>query len=337
MSWLPDHVTEYRDRHGKPRYRFRRTGYPGHHFKAQPGSEAFLVEYTACLEAPRRAERYPHGTFDWLATRFYETVAWKEMKETSKRTYRSIIERFREKHGSKPVALVKTRHLDKILEGMSETPAAANNLRKVLKRLFRLAVKLDIRADNPATETDAYSAGPGWHTWTEADIGQYRAHHALGTKGRLALELLLNTAARRCNVVTLQRPTSGKFRIHHAKAGDETIVQVLPETRAAIEAMPVTGIGFLLVTELGKPFTPAGFGNWFRERCNEAGLPHCSAHGLRKAMSRRLAEGGATDAQGRAVTGQKKNATFAYYAAMANREQLADAAMANLKPKIDEP
>lgn len=106
---------------------------------------------------------------------------------------------------------------------------------------------------------------------------------------------------------------------------------VLPETRVAIEAMNVAGIGHYLVTEFGKPFTPAGFGNWFRDRCDEASLPQCSAHGLRKAMSRRLAEHGATDAQGRAVTGQKKNQTFAYYAAKANREALADQALANLE------
>jgi len=48
-------------------------------------------------------------------------------------------------------------------------------------------------------------------------------------------------------------------------------------------------------------------------------------------MSRRLAEAKSTDAQGRAVTGQKKNQTFAYYAAMADREDLAGQALANLK------
>jgi hypothetical protein len=45
---------------------------------------------------------------------------------------------------------------------------------------------------------------------------------------------------------------------------------------------------------LGKPFTAAGFGNWFREQCNAACLPHCSFHGLRKAASVRLAEAGCT-------------------------------------------
>lgn len=337
--WLPDHVTEYKDRHGKPRYRFRRRGCPSYHFKAAPGSPEFAVEYAAALAAQPKQDRHPRGTIDWLAAQFYETIAWKKMQPSSRTTYRGIIERFRDsrtkksqRRGSLPVALVKTRHLDKIFEEMAATPAAANNLRKVLKRLFRLAVKLELRDDNPATETDSYGKGSGFHTWTEEEIEQYRARHALGTKARLALELLLNTAARRCNVAGLERSAlrRGKFHIQHVKGGDETIVAAMPEAMAAIEAMPVAGIGHFLVTEFGKPFTVAGFGNKVRQWCDEAGLPQCSAHGLRKAMSRRLAEGGATDAQGRAVTGQTKNETFAYYAAKANREHLADAAMANL-------
>jgi len=46
-----------------------------------------------------------------------------------------------------------------------------------------------------------------------------------------------------------------------------------------------TGQLTFLVTELGKPFTAAGFGNWFRDRRREAGIPEgYSAHGLRKAF-----------------------------------------------------
>lgn len=46
-------------------------------------------------------------------------------------------------------------------------------------------------------------------------------------------------------------------------------------------------------------------------------------------MSRQLAESGATDAQGRAVTGHKKDVTFAYYAKMADQEKLAEQALSN--------
>ncbi len=44
-----------------------------------------------------------------------------------------------------------------------------------------------------------------------------------------------------------------------------------PELKAIIYAT-ASGHMTFLVTELGKPFTANGFGNWFRSRCNEAGL-----------------------------------------------------------------
>jgi len=58
-----------------------------------------------------------------------------------------------------------------------------------------------------------------------------------------------------------------------------------------------------LVTEQGKPFTEAGFTNWFRDRCAEAALPDRSAHGLRKASATRAAENGATTHQLMAIFG----------------------------------
>jgi len=52
-----------------------------------------------------------------------------------------------------------------------------------------------------------------------------------------------------------------------------------------------------LVTDQGKPFSENGVGNWFRDRCDEAGLPMCTAHGLKKAGATIAAENGATTRQ----------------------------------------
>lgn len=338
--WLPEHVYEKTDRHGRKRYRFQRRGYPSFYFKAEPGSAEFLAELAAAQpKAAAPISRAIPGSFDDLAARFYASPGWARQAASTQRTYRGIIERFRERrkksgarYGDLPVAQMTTAALDKLLGSMADTPAAANNLRKVLKRMMRYAVKIGMRADNPADLTDSFARGTGFHTWTDEEIEQFRAHHPYGSKARLALELLLNTAARRCNVASLTRADvrGGRIIVAHVKGGDPTSVPLLQETRAAIDAMGVTGIGHFIVTAYGQPFTVNGFGNWFRDRCDEAGLHHCSAHGLRKAMSRRLAESGATDAQGRAFTGQKKNETFAYYAAKADRKRLADAAAANL-------
>lgn len=105
-------------------------------------------------------------------------------------------------------------------------------------------------------------------------------------------------------------------------------------TRAAIEALPAWPFRFLITTVHDKPFTDAGMGNRMRKWCDAAGLPHCSMHGLRKAMSRQLAESGATDAEGMAVTGHRKASTFAYYRKSANQSHLADRAMSNLEARI---
>jgi integrase len=337
--WLPKYVSQYTDRHGTIRYSFRRTGFPSHSFvNREIGSQAFLAEYNACLQAKavaatHSADRIILGSFDDLCNRYYKSPKWRDQAATTKVTYSNIIERFRKQHGKKQVHQVTTAHIDAILGRMSNTPAAANNLRKMLNTLFGYAVKIGMRTDNPVLHTDKFKAGKGFHTWTDEEIEQFRAHHPIGTKPRLALELLLNTAARRGTVVALTRDNlrNGKFHVQHSKGCNATIVPALPETIKAIEAMPIAGMSHFLVTNFGKPFAVAGFGNWFREQCDAAGLKHCSAHGLRKAISRQLAESGASDSQGRSIAGHKKDATFRYYSEMANREGLAENAMYNLE------
>lgn len=68
-------------------------------------------------------------------------------------------------------------------------------------------------------------------------------------------------------------------------------------------------------------------GNWFRTRCDEAKLPHCSMHGLRKAAARRLAEAGCTDRQIMAITGHKTTQEVGRYTRSAEQMKLAGQAM----------
>jgi integrase len=217
---------------------------------------------------------------------------------------------------------------------MVETPAAANELRKVLAGLMDCAARMEWRTDNPVRLTEKYEEGEGFHDWTDEEIEQYRATHSLGTMARLTLELALNTAARRCNVNKIERDhcKGGQITVAHAKGNNEASVPMLATTQAAIDALPAAPIRFMVTTVFGKPFTDAGLGNRMRKWCDEAGLPQCSLHGLRKSLSRQLAEHGATDAQGMAVTGHKKDKTFQHYRAKANRKALANAALSNLGP-----
>ena len=98
---------------------------------------------------------------------------------------------------------------------------------------------------------------------------------------------------------------------------------MLPELAAAIEAMPKAQHLAFLVTERGEPFTAAGFGNWFRDQCDSAGIADLSAHGLRKAGATRLAECGATDHEIMSWGGWKTLREVQRYTAAANRKRLA--------------
>jgi integrase len=81
------------------------------------------------------------------------------------------------------------------------------------------------------------------------------------------------------------------------------------------------------MTDHGAPFTPNGFGNWWRDRCNDAGLPHCSFHGLRKAAATRLANAGCSVDQVKAITGHRSLAEVARYTRAADQQRLARSAI----------
>ena len=82
-----------------------------------------------------------------------------------------------------------------------------------------------------------------------------------------------------------------------------------------------------LTTEYGMAFSAAGFGNWFRDRCKEAGLAKgYAAHGLRKAAATRHANSGATAHELMAWFGWTTLKEAERYTRAANRKQLAQAA-----------
>src|SRR5262249_58952075 len=122
----------------------------------------------------------------------------------------------------------------------------------------------------------------------------------------------------------------------HAAQGAQPLaptltLPILPALQNIIDASPTCDLTFL-VTEQGKPFTEAGFTNWFRDRCAEAALPDRSAHGLRKASATRAAENGATTHQLMAIFGWLTVKQAENYTRAAERNKLAKGGMVLLLP-----
>ncbi len=114
------------------------------------------------------------------------------------------------------------------------------------------------------------------------------------------------------------------------KTGAALCIPVHAELAAIIEAPPSDNLTFL-VTRDSSPVADAGFGNLFREWCNEAGLPkQCSAHGPRKAACRRLAEAGCSAPEIMAISGHASLREVQRYCAAADQARMARSAMATV-------
>lgn len=228
---------------------------------------------------------------------------------------------------------LQRKHVRAILEAISDTPAAANKLLDKIRLLMRHAMDLEWRTDDPTFNIRGFSKKTeGFQTWTEADIAQFERVHPVGSTARLAFALLLQTGQRRSDVVRMAPGdvVEGCLVLRQQKTGSSLRLPLTGELAALIEGIPVERRAFLL-TEQGNPFTANGFGNKFREWCDEAGLNDLSAHGLRKAMARRLAETGASASQIKAVTGHTTLSEVARYTAAADQPRLAGEAIARMQ------
>jgi len=187
-----------------------------------------------------------------------------------------------------------------------------------------------MRPDDPTVGIRKLRTGSsGYRTWAEAEIQKYYDKNSTGSRARLALDLMLYTGQRRADVVRMgwQHLRDGVLTLRQSKIGTEVEIPLHPVLRASLDALPKKNMTFLL-TEYGKPFAVAGFGNWFRDRVTEAGLPDgFSAHGLRKAACRRLAEAGCTGPQIMAISGHKNLKELQTYIQAADRLGLAREAL----------
>lgn len=341
-SALPKYVTAARDRYKIVRLRFRK-GLFSTYLKSPFPSDAFEEEYQAALRSEKAAHgeigkaRTKAGSMAALVMSYYASPEFKGTASSTQTTYRGICEKVREGHGERMVKDLRREHVKAIIGKMSATPAAANNYLRMLRILLRHAIDIEWVTRDPTLKIKGYSNKTGgFHTWTEAEIASYEARHPIGTKPRLAMALMLYTGQRRGDAVKLGWSAVSKNRIsvRQEKTGTPLAIKMHASLIEALEMAPKDK-GTFLLTSYGKPFTAAGFGNWFRERCDEAGLPHCSSHGLRKAAARRLAEAGNSANHIAAVTGHLSLKEVERYTRAADQEKMADAAVDTMPERSD--
>lgn len=331
------YIQVFTDRHGHVRHYFRRAGYPRVPIPGTPGSAAFMTVYGELINAApaQPTIRVQPRSINALIIEYYRSAEFRALADSTKRGYRNHLDRFRAKYGDRGSTSIQAHHLESIFHGMAATPGAAANLRKRLGRVFRLAVRLGWRSDNPIRETEAPRRKTrGFIPWTEDEIDRFRAHWPSGSRERLALEILLCTGQRRSDARRMGRQHmvgTTHIRIIQQKGGRELVIRIHPRLLAEIEQQPMAMT--FVTTRNGAAFSEAGFSQWFVERAVMAGVMGRSPHGLRKAAGRRLAEAGCTAHEIMSILGHRTLAEAEKYTRDADQSRLADAAMDKLEAR----
>ncbi|MEM1064376.1 MAG: tyrosine-type recombinase/integrase [Pseudomonadota bacterium] len=339
---LPKGVSSYIDRHGVRRWRYKARGryfQLGRDFASEEFWRRLTAAHNGQATQASVVQRVASDSLEAVARSFLVSPKVQAWAPLTRSNYGRVIEELRREHGHRSVAKMQTRHVEAIMAEKADTPSAANMRRKVLSRLCKHAMRLGIVDRDVAAAAETYKVkGDGFHTWSEGEVARFLDVHRPGSLAHTAFSLMLYTGAARVDAVKLgwRNVEGDRFVYRREKTkgtgGVAISIPIVGDLAALLRAIPRDRMLFL-ETAQGRARSPDGLGNLMREWCDKAGLPNCTAHGLRKACARRLAEAGCTPHEIAAITGHKSLAEVERYTRAAGRAGLADAAIEKLGAK----
>ena len=248
------------------------------------------VEMTIAVERVR--------SFRWLVQRYMESAEWSGLAIATRKQrglfYRQVVDA----SGNADCRTVTARDIRNALERRKTTPALANNFLKSMSALFKWALAHEhVGVDPTIGVRRLKNKSDGFPAWTDEDVKQFTSLWPVGTRERLAFEMLLTSGLRRSDIVRVgrQHMAQAVVRIRTAKTGTPVTVELSDRVLDIIDETQ-TGDLSIIVGKKGMPLTKESFGNWFREVCRSAGVQK-SAHGLRKLSATIAANAGATTHQ----------------------------------------
>ncbi len=295
---LPPYVYREKTRHGRWVLYFRRGKGRRIRLPDAFGAPGFDDAYQAALTgnaAPSpKTSRTPAQSLKWLVDRYREGAAWRQYSIKTRRDRELLLLEAVRRSGNAPFLAITQADIQRAVDRRMGTPAQANCFLKAMRGLFAWAARNGHVDHDPTVGVGRIRhKSDGFPTWTIDDVEAFRERHAVGTKARLALELLLLTGLRRSDIIVAgqQHLRGDLLALRTAKTGTTITVRFPNWLMTLIEASPVGDMHFL-VNKHAKPMTQDGFNKWFRQRCREAGISK-SAHGLRKLSATLAANGGA--------------------------------------------
>lgn len=127
MHKPPKYCQGFVDRHGKSRWYLRRPGFKRVALPGLPWTPQFMAAYEAAMagetvSAAVGSKRTKPGSIAALVASYYQSTEYRNLKPITQKTYRSVMEPFREQHGDKPVAAMQREHVKAIVAKVAGEP-----------------------------------------------------------------------------------------------------------------------------------------------------------------------------------------------------------------------
>jgi integrase len=257
-----------------------------------PGSQAFMATYENALASTTQGAGKPKGgpkSLSALFANYYACPGFKNLSPNSQRLYRQALKPIEAAHGHRGVVDLPDDKAHKIIAEIGETrPAMANLTRSVLRRAFAHAIKpLKWRYTNPFSEIESYKVG-SHDTWTDADFAAYRARWPLGSRERIAFDLLYYTAQRIGDVSKMRRADIKPQGIYvkQEKTETELHIPMHPGLKRSLNAYGIHG-QHLIARLDGKKLLRSRKQAYPRPACRTASARACCANSPRAERARR--------------------------------------------------
>lgn len=317
-------------RHGKFTWYFRRPGGKRIRLPNEYGTETFWEAYYAAYsgEAPKPVKHLKENTFAWLVEEYKQSAKWKSLAPATQEMRTRILGKMVETGGKRDIRSITRHDIQHGIDRRGDTPHAANNYLKTMRQILSWAEDKGYITANPAEKVKRVDADTdGHHVWTPEEVKKFQERWPIGTRERVAMDLLLYTGLRRSDAVTVgpkDIDADGTLVLKTQKTETEVYIPIIKVLQDTLDAGPI-GETFI-IGEKGKPRMATSFGTWFRLACIEARVPG-RAHGLRKAGATMAAENGATPHELAALFGWTNTRIAEIYTRKADRKRMAKSAM----------
>lgn len=355
----PDYpgVSSMTTRHGKTRWRYRKSGQKDVMLPGEPHTQEFDEAYQrAILGQTAPVVQHPNAGQPRSLKAAYRILKdgseWKALEDRSRTRYRQTIERILTQKiggvelGDGPVEHLKRNHVKKILSEFSHTPHMAQIVLVCLRKLVMVAMDEEWIEHDPTYRIAKAPKTDGHKAWPAEIMDRYESKWPIGTRQRTAYALALwlgnrvsdVTRLRWADLVTKHIYENGavtavegfefvQFKGRKSSGGKRIFLpmtKMLARELASLSRETDT----VLVTSRGGGYTDASLTNRMSEWCKEAGIePGYTMHGLRKALGVKLAEADASTRQLMETLGHTNIAYAELYSREASQMRLAVQAM----------